>query len=395
MTSSLNPSQPKPSTNEQNANSYSTSTLRSLLSFTSFDSSPATYFFAQVNSSYWIDTLDTSKTNVHRHTWRLQQPHLTQPQQQASSSSQQVIPSVHIFDLQTATPCLLHTIEFRYTLNRQHLHKKNLFVTLYRRATEPHDVDQKIEFNQLNSALNFSNHDILAGPYSLIDYLESPTHDQGLVQLCSYDLLTYKSKHFRLVLESKSSSSSSTTQQTFFPIESISITLRSTKHQSRLLRLYDPSAINCLTSTILTTANERKILFSLNLLISMVYTTNDSNKLNQMKALVLNETLLQRTLINASRTIAKRMATLILMVIKHDRDIEKFIESFLNLFPMTNQSLLGFKSSSALRWLFIIIGQWTKRYQYQVGTKLLQWLLQLADIIQNTDTKQRQSLRNK
>ncbi|CAF4418347.1 unnamed protein product, partial [Rotaria sp. Silwood2] len=202
--SSINSSQLKSSTDDQNSNSYSISTLRSLLSFTSFDSSPVTYFFAHVNSSYWIDTLDTTKTNIDRHTWRLQQPQI----------NQQIIPSIHIFDLQTATPCILHTIEFRYTLNRQHLHKKNLFVTLYRYSNEQNDVDQKIEFNQLNSKINFSNDDILAGPYSLIDYLESPIHDQGLIQLCSYDLLTYKSKHFRLVLESKCSSIlNQTTQQ--------------------------------------------------------------------------------------------------------------------------------------------------------------------------------------
>ncbi|CAF3245747.1 unnamed protein product, partial [Rotaria sp. Silwood2] len=174
--SSINSSQLKSSTDDQNSNSYSISTLRSLLSFTSFDSSPVTYFFAHVNSSYWIDTLDTTKTNIDRHTWRLQQPQI----------NQQIIPSIHIFDLQTATPCILHTIEFRYTLNRQHLHKKNLFVTLYRYSNEQNDVDQKIEFNQLNSKINFSNDDILAGPYSLIDYLESPIHDQGLIQLCSY-----------------------------------------------------------------------------------------------------------------------------------------------------------------------------------------------------------------
>jgi hypothetical protein len=66
-----------------------------------------------------------------------------------------------------------------------------------------------------------------------------------------------------------------------------------------------------------------------------------------------------------------------------------------NLFQMNNQSLLAFKSSSALKWFFIIIGQWTKFYQYEIGTKLLQWLLQLSDIIQNTDTSQRQLLRNK
>ncbi|CAF3669589.1 unnamed protein product, partial [Adineta steineri] len=400
MTNSTNPLESKPLSDEQNTNSFSISALRSLLSFTSFDSSPATYFFAQVNSSYWIDTLDTTKTNVDRHSWRLQQPHSTQQQQSSSSSSpnQQTIPSIHIFDLQTATPCTLHTIEFRYTLNRQHLYKKNLFVTLYRCSTDQNDVDQKIEFNQLNSSLNFSNNDILAGPYSLIDYLESPIHDQGLIQLCSYDLLTYKSKGFRLVLESKSSSSSSTTtsspQQNLFPIEIISITLRSTKHQTRLLRLYDPSTINCLTSTILTTTNEKKILFSLNLLISIIYTRNDLNKLNQIKCLLLDETFLQRTFINASRTIAKRTTTLILMIIKNDNDIEKFIENFLNLFQMNSQYLLGFKSSSALKWFFVIIGQWTKLYQHQIGTKLLQWLLQLADIIQNTDTIQRQTLRN-
>jgi hypothetical protein len=114
-----------------------------------------------------------------------------------------------------------------------------------------------------------------------------------------------------------------------------------------------------------------------------------------MKILLLNETFLQRTFINASRTIAKRMATLILMIIKNDNEIEKFIEKFLNLFQMNKQYLLGFKSSSALKWFFIIIGQWTKLYHYQIGTKLLQWLLQLTDIIQNTDTVQRQVLRNK
>ncbi|CAF4016305.1 unnamed protein product [Rotaria sordida] len=91
-----------------------------------------------------------------------------------------------------------------------------------------------IEFNQLNSQINFSNNDIIDGPYSLIDYLESPIDDQGLIQLCSYDLLTYKSKHFL--------------QQNLFPIETISIILRSTKHQIRLLRLYDYSTINCLTT---------------------------------------------------------------------------------------------------------------------------------------------------
>ncbi|CAF1058543.1 unnamed protein product [Adineta ricciae] len=394
MTSPMNSSQPKLSSDEQTTNSYSTSTLRSLLAFTSFDSSPATYFFAQVNSSFWIDTLDTPKTNVERHTWRLQQPNITQPQQQTfAASNQPVIPAVHIFDLQTATPCILHTIEFRYTLNRQHLHKKNLLVTLYRASKNQNDVDQKVEFNQLNPPLNYSNEDILAGPYSLIDYLESPTHDKGLIQLCSYDLLTHKSKHFRLVLQSKSSSAS--TQLNLFPIEIISITLRSTKHQSRLLRLYESSTINSLISTILATTNEKKILYALNLLISIIYTTNDVSKLNQMRSAVLNETLLQRTLINATRTIAKRMATLILMLIKIDQDMEKFIDNFLNLFPMNDQCLLGFKSSSALKWFFVIIGQWMKVYQFQIGTKLLQWLLQLADIIQSTDTMQRQTLRNK
>ncbi|CAF4704999.1 unnamed protein product, partial [Rotaria magnacalcarata] len=70
------------------------------------------------------------------------------------------------------------------------------------------------------------------------------------------------------------------------------------------------------------------------------------------------------------------MVTLILMIIKIDDEIEKFIDNFLNLFQMNNKYLLGFKSSSALKCFFIIIGQWTNRYQYQIGTKLLQWSLQ-------------------
>ena len=362
------------------------STLRSLLTFGSFDSSPATYFFAQVNSSYWIDTLDTTKTNVDRHTWRLQQPQTAAP---VSS-----IPSVHIFDLQTATPSTLHTIEFRFTLNRQHLYQKNLFITLYRHSTEPTDVDQKVEFNQLNSASTFSSDDILAGPYSLIDYLESPGHDQGLIQLSSYDLLTYKSKRFRLVLESKSPTPTSG-QANLFPIEIISMTLRSTKHQARLLRLYDRSAIDSLTSTILNTRNEKKIFFALNLLISIIYTTNDVHRSNQIKGFLLNETFLQRTFLHASRTIGKRMATLILMVVRNEQDMEKFIENFLNLFRMNDESLLGFKSASTLKWFFVILGQWTTKYQTQIGPKLLQWLLQLAEIIRTTDTQQRQTLRNK
>ena len=384
-TSSINPSQSKSSIDDQ----YSISTLRSLLSITSFDSSPATYFFAQVNSSYWIDTLDATKTNVDRHTWRLQQPQSINQQQQQQST----IPSIHIFDLQTATPCILHTIEFRYTLNRQHLQKKNLFVTLYRYSTDQNDVDQKIEFDQLKSSMNFSNDDILAGPYSLLDYLESPTHDQGLIQLCSYDLLTYKSKRFRLILESKSPSTN--TGENYFPIEVISITLRSTKHQTRLLRLYDCSTVDGLASTILTSTNEKKIFFALNLLISIVYTSNDSKKIEQMKGFLLNERFLQKTFIQASRTIAKRMATLILMIFKNEQEIENFLEKFLNLFQMNEDYLLGFQSSSALKWFFIILGQWTKTNHYQIGTKLLQWLLQLAEIIQNTDTAQRQLLRNK
>ncbi|CAF4769964.1 unnamed protein product, partial [Rotaria sp. Silwood2] len=72
-----------------------------------------------------------------------------------------------------------------------------------------------------------------------------------LIELCSYDLLTYKSKHIRLVLESKYSSSLNQTaiiQQNLFPIETISIRLRSTKHQIRLLHLYVYSTINCLTT---------------------------------------------------------------------------------------------------------------------------------------------------
>lgn len=301
---------------------------------------------------------------------------------------QQIIPSLHIFDLQTATPCILHTIEFRYTLNRQYLNKKDLFITLYRYTNDETDVDKKIEFNQLNSSIDFSSDDILAGPYSLIDYLESPIHDQGLIQLCSYNLLTYKSKHFRLILQSKSSSN-------YFPIEIISITLRSTKHQLRLLRLYDSSTINCLTSTILTTTSEKKILYSLNLLISIIYTNNNKNDFNQIKILLLNSKFLQRTFIHALRTIVKRMSTLILMLFKNTNDMENFIEEFLNLFQMNNEYLLGFKSSSALKWFFIIIGQWSKSNHYQIGKKLLQWLLTLADIIQNQDTKQRQILRNK
>ena len=351
--------------------------------------SPTIYFFAQVNSSYWIDTLDTTKASINRHTWRLQQPQMTSQQ----STNQQIIPSMHIFDLQTAAACILHTIEFRYTLNRQHLHEKKLFVTLYRSSTDKNDVDQKIEFNQLNSTKNFSNDDILAGPYSLTDYLESPVHDQGLIQLCSYDLLTYKSKHFRLVLESHGSSPSN--QQTLFPIENISIALHSAKHQARLLRLHDYSTISKLMSTILTTTNERKVLLSLNLLISITYTRNDLRIFNQMKCLLLNETFLRRTFINASRTIVKRTATFILTIFKNDNNMEEFIEKFLDLFQMNNQYLLGFKSSSALKWFFVIIGQWTKVYSYQVGTKLLKWLLQLASIVRNTDTKQRQLLRNK
>ena len=384
-TSSLNPSQSKASSDDQN--SYSISTLRSLLSFTSFDSSPATYFFAQVNSSYWIDTLDTTKTNVDRHTWRLQQPQTT--------NNQSAMPSIHIFDLQTATPCILHTIEFRYTLNRQYLQKKNLFVTLYRYSTEQNDVDQKIEFNQLNSSSNFTSEDILAGPYSLIDYLESPIHDQGLIQLCSYDLLTYKSKHFRLVLESKSNSTSDTTTSNLFPIEIISITLRSTKHQTRLLRLYDPSTIDCLTSTILTATNEKKILFSLNLLISIIYTTNDMNKYGQIKDFLLNELFLRKTFIQASRTIAKRFSTLILMIFQANQDKDAFIEKFISLFQMNDQYLLAFQSSAALKWFFVILGQWTKTYENLIGNKLLQWLLELGELIRKTDTNQRQILRKK
>ena len=391
LTPSINSAPSKSSPDEQ----YSLPILRSLLSITSFDSSPTTYFFAQVNSSYWIDTLDATKTNVDRHTWRLQQPQLTTQQQQQPQPlpAQPAIPSIHIFDLQTATPCILHTIEFRYTLKRQHLQKKNLFVTLYRYSNDPNAVDQKIEFNQLNSSLNFSTDDILAGPYALLDYLESPIHDSGLIHLCSYDLLTYKSKRFRLVLESKSSSNSNV--ENIFPIEIISITLRSTKHQTRLLRIYDPSTVDCLASTILTNTNEKKIFFTLNLLISIVYTSNDSKQIERMKNFLLNERFLQRTFLQASRTIAKRMATLILMILKNEQEMEEFLEKFLNLFQMNDDSLLGFQSSAALKWFFIILGQWTKSNHYQIGTKLLQWLLQLAEIIQNTDTPQRQLLRNK
>ncbi|CAF3016883.1 unnamed protein product [Rotaria sp. Silwood2] len=158
-TSSIHSSQLKSPSDEQNSNSYSISTLRSLLSFTSFYSSPVTFlFFAHVNSSYWIDTLYTTKTNIDRHTCRLQQPQIHQQQQQQQQqllNNQQIIPSIDIFDLQTATSSILHTIQFRYRLNRQYLYKKNLFVTLYRYSNEQNDVDQKIEFNQLNSQINF------------------------------------------------------------------------------------------------------------------------------------------------------------------------------------------------------------------------------------------------
>ncbi|CAF1314677.1 unnamed protein product [Rotaria sordida] len=114
-TSSIHSYQLKSPSDELNSNSYSISTLRSLLSFTSFYSSPVTYFFAHVNSSYWIDRLDTTKTNTDPHTWRLQQPQIHKQQQQ-QLNNQQIIPSIDIFDLQTATPSILHTIQFRYTL---------------------------------------------------------------------------------------------------------------------------------------------------------------------------------------------------------------------------------------------------------------------------------------
>ncbi|CAF0986163.1 unnamed protein product [Rotaria sordida] len=103
---SINPYQLKSSTDDQYSNSYLISTLRSLLSFTSFYSSPVTYFFfAHVNSSYWIDRLYTTKTNIDRHTCPLQQPQMHHQQQ---SNNQQIILSIHIFDLQTATPSILH-----------------------------------------------------------------------------------------------------------------------------------------------------------------------------------------------------------------------------------------------------------------------------------------------
>ncbi|CAF1344657.1 unnamed protein product [Rotaria sordida] len=59
--------------------------------------------------------LDTTKTNTDPHTWRLQQPQIHKQQQQ-QLNNQQIIPSIDIFDLQTATPSILHTIQFRYTL---------------------------------------------------------------------------------------------------------------------------------------------------------------------------------------------------------------------------------------------------------------------------------------
>ncbi|CAF3351843.1 unnamed protein product, partial [Rotaria socialis] len=68
-TSSINPAQLKSFTDNQNSNSYLISILRSLLSFTSFHSSPVTYFFfVHLNSLYWIDILNTTKTNIDRHT---------------------------------------------------------------------------------------------------------------------------------------------------------------------------------------------------------------------------------------------------------------------------------------------------------------------------------------
>ncbi|CAF4672682.1 unnamed protein product, partial [Rotaria sp. Silwood2] len=90
-TSSINLTQLKSSTDDQYSNSYSILTLHSLLSFTSFYSSSVTFFFCS-----------------------------------------------HIFDLQTATPSILHIIQFRYTLNRQYSHKKQkmLFVSLYRYSNE-------------------------------------------------------------------------------------------------------------------------------------------------------------------------------------------------------------------------------------------------------------------
>lgn len=351
-----------------------------------------TYFFAKVNSSFWIDILDTTKTNIDRHTWRLQQPQSV-PQQ---GQNNLMVPSIHLFDLQTATAICLHTIEFRYTLNRQHLQQKHLTVTLYRYSTEQNDVDQKVEFNQLNSSSNFSKDDILAGPYSLIDYLESPVHDHGLIQICSQDLLNFKSKRFRLVLESKLSANNSLHGQSqIFPIEIVSITLRSARHSSRLLRLYDATTIDCLMATILNTNSEKKIIYCLNLLISIIYTTNDPQRLNRIKELLLNEAFLRRTFIQASRTLVKRTATLILMIGKRETQIETFIESFLNLFELNENFLLGFQSASGLKWFFVLIGHWIKYSAMTIEEKLLKWLLQLADLIRKTDDNNRRILRNK
>ena len=76
-------------------------------------------------SSYWIYRLDTTKTNIDRYTWRLEQPQI---HNQQHKNNQQIIPYIDIFDLETVTPSIFNRIQFRYRLNRINVYiNKHLF----------------------------------------------------------------------------------------------------------------------------------------------------------------------------------------------------------------------------------------------------------------------------
>ncbi|CAF4617248.1 unnamed protein product, partial [Didymodactylos carnosus] len=168
-------------------------------------------------------------------------------------------------------PCILGCVEFRYSLNRTCDFHGQLNVTLVH-MKEDNDISCQTQSSISSPSLN--EHDILAGPYNLYEYFESTENDNGLIYLTSYEMLKYKSKRYRLIIEAKPILSPNQQQPQPFPIDIVSLTLRRYKKKSCLIsriQLFERDTINCLVNTCLNAESNEKLLLTLDLLNFILY----------------------------------------------------------------------------------------------------------------------------
>ncbi|CAF1278819.1 unnamed protein product, partial [Didymodactylos carnosus] len=384
---------PQLSTTMSKNSVYSLVALRQLFSLTEYEQD-STFFFAQHNQ-YWIDIVSEQQQVNKHHVMNEQQ----QPSNQRLSSSTRTWrlqncskepntttttpPYTHIFDIQTTMPSILGCIEFRYTLNRTYHYQGQLNVTLVH-VKESNDVDHQIQIPQLSTAtssLSSNNYDILAGPYDLYEYFESSTNDNGLIYLTSYEMLKYKSKRYRLIIEAKPTSSSNQQQPQPFPIDVVSLTLRRYKKKCLIPRvqLFERSTIDCLVNTCLNTKSNDKLMLTLDILNFILYALSKQERFHRIQQLFISQldTFFKKTYVNGTRTIARKTSTLIYLLsttAKNEQTLA-FVKQFLNQFQ---GNILHFKSSASLKWFFVVIGQWLLTYPELIASKILITLLDLS-----------------